>query len=260
MNNEQYNRNVDLMSIKNGDILRFTDGIKDYIGIIKEVRKGSECVFYIVFDIKDMSPINTCPLCVDSSSMSCVSFASSADCDEIQKKLRTMGLYFEDREMIQTNGHGKFNDGDIIINDSKTICCKIISCKSHSHLGYEFAYYDVVDIFGNENRYYIYTVLDNNFHLWTIDDAVPGDIIACGPTTCVFKSFDKKRGKIIARCSCNSTVGFPVRPYETEVDVNTNYVCPATKERQDFLFFNLNICGYEYNKATGSIRKIRRNK
>lgn len=94
--------------------------------------------------------------------------------------------------------------------------------------------------------------VEDYFHLWTIQDAKDGDVLACGNDIVIFKenSYNPKdkSGCMFVYCSCNNF-------YEIGGINPTDYK-PATKEQRDLLFQKMHEAGYEWDAELKQLKKI----
>ena len=89
-------------------------------------------------------------------------------------------------------------------------------------------------------------------HIWTIQDAKDGDVLACENDIVIFKenSYNPKdkSGCMFVYCSCNNF-------YEIGGINPTDYK-PATKEQRDTLFARMKEAGYEWDAEKKELKKI----
>lgn len=109
---------------------------------------------------------------------------------------------------------------------------------------YEVEFFD-----GNKGFTYIGYV-DRLFHLWTIQDAKDGDVLAAHECYVVFKEIDG----LNIKCYCTyHYLGFKPGLYRDTVQ-NKNAFLPATKEQHDAMMKAMNDAGYEWNAKTKTLR------
>ena len=155
-----------------------------------------------------------------------------------------------------------FKIGDYIKHNKANIICKVISTNSGS-------YY--VDNIETSCRIELFNA-EQNFHLWTIQDAKDGDMLACNinkseiggdieklpnitPTICVYQNVVKDKDYIHTYCSLyngSSLVQSNSMYYNTFV----YNIQPATKEQRDLLFQKMKEAGYEWNAEKKELRQI----
>jgi len=96
---------------------------------------------------------------------------------------------------------------------------------------------------------------EQNYRLWTIQDAKDGDVLATKDAVFIFKYMDKT-GLSLCKSYCevigNSKLGFGF-------DFSINDVYPATKEQRGTLFAKMKEVGYEWDVDTKELKKIDEN-
>jgi hypothetical protein len=94
--------------------------------------------------------------------------------------------------------------------------------------------------------------VDEHYHIWTIEDAIDGDVLA----------FKNNSGIII----CKSPTNYDTRSYcrliydnfinKEESGWDSTLLVPATKEQRDLLFKKIEESGYEFDFKTKELKKI----
>lgn len=127
----------------------------------------------------------------------------------------------------------KFNVGDWITNG---LCkCQITFIDSRY-------WYSETCVLGNTKD------IDKTFHLWTIADARPGDVLVHNGCTFIFMGI--KDGIVQAiETTMLGLVNFG------EPDKDTDYF-PATKEQRELLFSKIKEAGYEWDDEKKQLNKI----
>ena len=106
--------------------------------------------------------------------------------------------------------------------------------------------------------------IDSEFHLWTIQDAKDGDVLARNSdilSICIFGHFDGISNKFSSfLCHC----GLEGDGLAQELSINGYYddsqdYVPATKEQRDLLFAKMKEAGYKWDVDKKEIRKIDQN-
>lgn len=93
-------------------------------------------------------------------------------------------------------------------------------------------------------------------HLWTIQDAKDGDVLACNGEILLFKSYSVQ-GRISLYCWYNGqTNNFHNKEVVDVLLTTRNKVCPATKEQRDLLFQTMKDAGYEWDADKKELNKI----
>ena len=97
--------------------------------------------------------------------------------------------------------------------------------------------------------------IDKEYHLWTIQDAKDGDVLAYKNDIVIFKENNynpnDKSGCMFVYCSCNNF-------YEIG-GINPTVYKPATKEQRDLLFQKMKEAGYEWDAEKKELKKIEQN-
>ena len=116
-------------------------------------------------------------------------------------------------------------------------------------------FYLLEGIEGGESRPTIDQV-DKTFHLWTIEDAKNGDVLACNEEILLFKSYSEPQGRISLYCWYNGHINnFHSKEVIDILLTTTNKVCPATKEQRDALMKAMNNAGYEWDAENKELKK-----
>lgn len=96
----------------------------------------------------------------------------------------------------------------------------------------------------------------NKIHLWTIQDAKDGDVLACNEEILAFKSYSSLQGRISLYCWYNGhTNNFHSKEVIDILLTTRNKVCPATKEQRDALMKVMNDAGYEWDADKKELKK-----
>ena len=143
----------------------------------------------------------------------------------------------------------KFKVGDWITNKGHSYLIASIDYEQGRYL-FEIGGYTHEQL----NWEYIYSA-DEKYHLWTIADAKPGDVLA------------SNNGVIIlVKESRNSSWGYRLSYYcavlydgtfePREFHVNPEKFFPATKEQRDLLFQKMEEAGYEWDANKKELKKI----
>lgn len=126
--------------------------------------------------------------------------------------------------------------------------------------GYDIDYGYQVDYKGNL-QHRDTDIIEKEYHLWNIQDAKDGDILACNNdilSICIFSHFDGINNKYASfLCHC----GLEGEGLGQELNINgyhddsTGYV-PATKEQRDLLFQKIKEAGYEWDADKKELSRI----
>lgn len=151
----------------------------------------------------------------------------------------------------------KFKVGDYVVNDKLNVTVRIKDITYHYNT---YTPYGVGCIdFENEN----------DWHLWTINDAKDGDVLVGKydnlkkPWIGIFKciSEDRPKTQFDSHCFINSSHHIFITPssnnfYNPCKGHTSRYALPATKEQRDLLFQKMKEAGYEWDVKDKVLKKI----
>lgn len=138
----------------------------------------------------------------------------------------------------------KFNVGDwIVYNDT---VCKIYKTSPDDN------FYHCFD--SNDNIHIYNRCLEDEIHLWTIEDAKPGDLLDANGTPFIYKKHD--RSSLYFYCGIN-TAGEFVEPFEDDFWGLNYKVYPVTKEQKDLFFLKMKKSGYEWNEEKKELKNLK---
>ena len=159
----------------------------------------------------------------------------------------TISFVDEQFHLMKAKVGPKFKVGDFIKHNKANIICKVISVNSGS-------YY--VEKIGTGGRIELFNA-ELNFHLWTIQDAKDGDVLATdNGNICVFDG-TVEDGKYpfayygLTRCRFES--------YDRRLPFTHDNVHPATKEQRYLLFAKMKEAGYGWDAEKKELTKIEEN-
>ena len=190
----------------------------------------------------------------DYLSMAEHSAQSAFDMIEKQNKQEEPQVYeTEDGEVItysESEGYKviepKFHEGDLVVDN----CDYVWKIK-----GILNQFYILEGIEGGESRPTIEWV-DKTFHLWTIQDAKDGDMLACNEEILLFKSYSVQ-GRISLYCWYNGqTNNFHSKGVDDTLLTTRNKIYPATKEQCDTLLKAMTDAGYTFDFEKKELKKI----
>ena len=114
--------------------------------------------------------------------------------------------------------------------------------------------YEVEFIDGNKGFPHI-DYIDRNFHLWTIQDAKDGDILAFNDETIVI--FKDLYNKTSFHSYCHIEEGiFTISKKDMPDWWEGKGFYPATEEQRTFLFRKIKEAGYKWNEETKTLEKL----
>ena len=122
--------------------------------------------------------------------------------------------------------------------------------------------YKVTDINGNHNCFPIY--IQDRLHLWTIQDAKDGDVLACPLPKCcesggqifIFKCINSR--DYVDNCIeyyCRICEGVFYENENGYMGTTSSPLYPATKEQRDALFAKMKEAGYEWDAEKKELKK-----
>ena len=157
--------------------------------------------------------------------------------------------FFDDFRNTDSEVKPKFHEGEWIIGDKDNTIHQVKAAIENVSNG-KYAY-DLID--GG----YISTSHESDYHLWTIQDAKDGDVLAVEPIEGYSSSFVaiyKERGLDFFNSYC--FVGFDGKFYKGENGHSIEKIHPATKEQHDLLFKKMHKAGYEWDAENKKLKKI----
>lgn len=146
----------------------------------------------------------------------------------------------------------KFHEGDWITHNIANFVFKVVSVGS---FGYEVV---------NRQNFKKTIPLDSEdkYHLWTIQDAKPGDVLYLQHDEkehiIIYKGIIKERFRtfVSAYCAYNGIIdAFCFTDVSRYTDTAYGGIMPATKEQRDFLFQKMHEAGFEWNADTKKLTK-----
>ena len=142
----------------------------------------------------------------------------------------------------------KFKVGDWVVHDmsdGRKVIRQIVNITNKSY---------VLD--GKDFNTFYFNDLENDYHLWTIQDAKKGDVLEFGDhgrlVVGIVSYVNKTTGKVDVNCLLENN-NFKVGNY---YNLDTIKPHPAAKEQRDFLFQKRKEAGYEWDAETKELKKI----
>lgn len=150
------------------------------------------------------------------------------------------------------NVEPKFHEGDIIKHNKANIICKVVSNNSGCYHIENIETSGGIELWNAEQ----------NFHLWTIEDAKDGDVLCiyeCDEPKIVFifKGIFKKHCALSYHCYYN--IMYPYFSGSEKgclVSSNKEDVKTATKEQHELLLQKMKEAGYEWDVDKKELKKI----
>lgn len=181
---------------------------------------------------------------------------SLSDIDEIIEKIS--------EQSHNDKTEPKFKVGDCVVNNNSGGVCQVTKIRDDKYCLWPLyseilGYLRIIDV-------------DTDYHLWTIADAIDGDVIVCNinkaeiggdveklpnmtPTICIYQNVVKDSEYIHSYCSLydeNSLVLQNTMYYNAFV----YNIQPATQEQRDLLFQKMAEAGYEWDGEKKELKKI----
>jgi len=145
----------------------------------------------------------------------------------------------------------KFHEGDFIVNNYNGVVCQVTEIKDD-----EYCLWPLYD----EVKGYLKIIdVDNEYHLWTIEDTKPGDVVVCKGNIkyssgvkfekiCLFDNLDNAFF-ILTKTSDGA------ENYAINVNIDYPYnTVPATKEQRDTLFKVMHEVGYMWDTKNKELK------
>lgn len=135
----------------------------------------------------------------------------------------------------------KFKVGDWIVFNGLTLYVKEVVK----------GFYRTVSKGGIPNSYD--WAIDNTARVWTIQEAMDGDVIQLGEVTAIFRDFI---GNGHCKCYCSVCNGeFEIPSQEGDDSYGCYNAAPATKEQRELLFTKMKEEGYEWDAENKELKK-----
>lgn len=172
-----------------------------------------------------------------------LNISTTEECEKYHKAIDSC----LDNNVVDNNTEPKFNGGDWIVDNRCGEVKQVIFLEDD---GYEL----------QSGGWVSYEDANKNFHLWTIEDAKDGDVLAV-----TIDDYPKDFIYIFKSCNNTHSYGFESHCYVTADKHcfsrgtwhNTaNYGTPATKEQRDILFQKMKEAGYEWDGKKKELKKI----
>lgn len=139
----------------------------------------------------------------------------------------------------------KFHKGDFIKHNKANIICKIVSVNSGSYYVENIETGGRIELFNAEQ----------NFHLYTIQDAKDGDVLSNGTTIFIFKDL-LSDGSVMSYCDYDIDSGESDAFCPLSMNLMCSKITPATKEQCDTLFTKMKEAGWEWSTKKNELKKI----
>ena len=100
-----------------------------------------------------------------------------------------------------------------------------------------------------------YKTIEDNAHLWTIQDAKDGDVLSDGTTIFIFKDL-LSDGSVMSYCDCDTDSDEGDAFCPLSVNLMCSKITPATKEQRDALMKAMTDAGYTFDFEKKELKKI----
>ena len=137
----------------------------------------------------------------------------------------------------------KFNVGDWIVYNGTV--CKIYKTSPDDKFYHCFDSNDNIHIYNRD--------LEDKIHLWTIEDAKPGDLLDANGTPFIYKKHDGD--SLYFYCGIDLADKF-VESEDGEFWSLNYKVCPLTKEQKDIFFLKMKKSGFEWDEEKKELKKL----
>ena len=122
--------------------------------------------------------------------------------------------------------------------------------------------YKILDLTGCNNTIIPFTLQDN-YHLWTIQDAKDGDVL-CRESgwMCIFKALNNHTNTFSSYCfmdsdKCFFNIGIDGHTLDKNfIKAYNGEIYPATKEQCDIFFQKMKEAGYKWNNETKTLENL----
>ena len=147
----------------------------------------------------------------------------------------------------------KFKVGDWVASDYNNVAYIESISETKYNLRCKDGYHEKISI----------EYIDRCWHLWSLKDAKPGDVIAEDPIERHPSSFvaiyKKQNEEDFDTFDSYCFVGFDGKFYEGEYGHSSEDIHPATKEQRELLFEKMHEAEYMWNAEKKELRKIKQN-
>lgn len=162
-------------------------------------------------------------------------YATPEETKEFFEELEKNSYKWNDKMVVKSTSQPKFKVDDWIVNNETG---KVSQIKKivYDESGYGY----------DHTNGWFHSVFEKDYHLWTIDDAKDGDVLAAQECYVIFKEI---KGLNI-KCHCTYHYVFHINTLQNKTAFH-----PATKEQRDILFAKMKEEGYEWDDDTKKLIK-----
>lgn len=172
--------------------------------------------------------------------------ANQIQCDSLFRKMEDFGYVWDpDKKVLSKKT--KFKVGDWIISDHPDAIFKVGDLKKTT--------YKLIDIYGDSHDCQIIEV-DKNYHLWTVNDAKPGDILVDNvegfknPLIFILKKFEHVNYGLVKPSDYSSYCFLTASDNPKFKEGHFHHmhdIKPATQKQKDLLFSKMDEAGYTWD-------------
>ena len=176
-----------------------------------------------------------------------ISFLKEFECDHYRSLDFSSWIAWLEKQGEQKPAdkvESKFKVGDWIIQENIGVYKVIEICKS---------WYEVIN---TEDKHYSIS-FDKEYmcHLWSIEDAKDGDVLATKDNyICIFDNTVEEGKYPFAYCGLSTHFEFEI--YDRTLPFTHDSVYPATKEQRDLLFQKMKEAGYKWDADKKELLKL----
>ena len=168
------------------------------------------------------------------------------------QKIKESGYEWDADKKKLLNAVSKFKVGDWIVQNDNGIVSQITKTINGKDEYGEYRAYE------HTNGYFA-ACFENEYHIWTVQDAKPGDVLMCeSGWTCIFKDLDLFNEMFSSYCFMATCLDF--MPYSGQchtLDSRINgEITPATEQQRNLFFKKMKEAGYQWNVDKKELRKI----
>ena len=159
-------------------------------------------------------------------------------------KKAILDRYSETHKIVEP----KFNIGDWIVSDLDDVnedfrLCKIIDIEDGCY---------TIQSDKDCKGYNFFEIWESDYHLWSIEDAKPGDVLAVDSMPFIYNG-SKNEVTVGAYCGFNAKHRFS---FAYNYVINQN-ITPATKEQRNILFQKMKEAGYTFDFEKKELKKLK---
>jgi hypothetical protein len=234
---------------KDGDIIYVCDEYSDakftYVAILKQIEKGEKIQSHCFYNFED-DYFSTHDFLYDGHN---TRFATEKEKETLFKTIKDNGYKWnEETKTLEKLFEPKFHKGDWVTDGINK--CQIYFIDNTNY------WYSDNCILGSIES------VDKRYHLWTIDDAIDGNVLfhldSASNGIFIFKEILQLGTiqKVICYCDYDSEDGFCLGENHTCCWADSKIIHPATEKQRNLLFRKMKEAGYKWNLETKTLEKL----